>query len=52
MKLVQNSMDNWCEHDAHDSYENETTKKRVAGCKEFRPGGLKRINGTHASQNH
>ncbi len=30
MKLVQQTMDDGCEHDAHDCYENQTTKKRIA----------------------
>ncbi len=52
MKLVQDSMDDRREHDAHDSYEHQTTKKRIAGSKEFGPVGFEMVHGAHAAQNH
>ena len=52
MKLMQDPMDDRREHDTHDSYEYQSTKKRIAGRKEFRASGLKGIDRTHPSQNH
>ena len=52
MKLVQNSMDNGCQHDPHNSDEDQTTEKRVSRGEQFHASGLERIDGTHAAQDH
>lgn len=52
MKLMQDSMDDGREHYAHDSYEHQTTKKRIARREQLHASALERIDGTHASQNH
>jgi hypothetical protein len=52
MKLVQNSMDNGRQDDAHDSYENQTAEECIPGSEELSPGGPNWTDWAHPAQNH
>jgi hypothetical protein len=52
MKLVQQSMDDRGEHNAHDPDEDQTAEKRIARSEKFGGSSFDRTDRTHAAENH